>query len=152
MDISIHEICKGDDFMAFFDEAIIERCHYVNSQEERVEPVAKLVNVMMQRGMFGSNVIQISGNNPISRVNAPLVRFSVKRFVYEKRRSAEIAVATNNIQETNNITELLPVTLGVLEESKVDYFSIIKDADNAYSYLMLNPPHHDDYYYRIMFK
>ena len=152
MDISIQGICKGDDFMAFFDEAIIERCHYVNSQEERVKPVAKLVNVMMQRGMYASNVIQISGNNPISRVNAPLVQFSVKRFVYDNRRTAEIAVATNNIQETNNIIELLPVTLGVLEKSKVDYFSIIKDGDNVYSYLMLNPPHRDDYYYRIMFK
>lgn len=138
--------------MACFDEAIIERCHYVNSQEERVEQVAKLEYVMMQGGLDGSNVIQISGNNPISRINAPLVRFSVKHFVYDKRRTAEIAVAANNLQVANNINELLPVTLSALENSKVNYFSIIKDGDNVYSYLMLNPQHCDDYYYRIMFK
>ena len=152
MDISIQGICRGNDFMAFFDEAIIERCHYVNSQEERVEQVTKLVDVMMQSGMYGSNVIQITANNPISKVNAPLVRFSVKKFVYDKRRTSEIAVATNNLQVANNINELLPATLSVLENSKINYFSIIKDGDNVYAYLMLNPPHCDDYYYRIMFK
>ena len=152
MDISIQGICRGNDFMAFFDEAIIERCHYVNSQEERVEQVTKLVDVMMQSGMYGSNVIQITANNPISKVNAPLVRFSVKKFVYDKRRTSEIAVATNNLQVANNINELLPATLSVLENSKINYFSIIKDGDNVYAYLMLNPPHCDDYYYRIMFR
>lgn len=152
MNISIQEICRGEAFMTFFDEAIIERCHYLNSQEERVEQVFKLENVSIQSGMYGPNVIQISGYNPKFKVNAPLVRFSVKQFVYDKQGTAEIAVAANNIQVANNINELLPVTLSGLDDSKTTYFSIIKDGDNVYSYLMLNPPHRDDYYYRIMFK
>ena len=106
----------------------------------------------MQGGMNGSYTIHISGYNPLTHHNAPLVRFSVKQFVYDKQGTAEIAVAANNIQVANNINELLPVTLSGLDDSKTTYFSIIKDGDNVYSYLMLNPPHRDDYYYRIMFK
>lgn len=146
MSISIQEICRGKAFTAFFDEATIEKCHYINAQEERVEEILTLEGVMMQGGMNGSYTIHISGYNPLTHHNAPLVRFSVRQFSYDKQRTAEMAIATNNLRKIE------PITLGVLENSNPTYFSIIKDGDKQYSWLMLNPPHSDDYYYRIMFK
>ena len=146
MNLSIHGICRGEAFVAFFDEAIIEKCHYINAQEERVEDILKLEGVMMQGGMNGTYTIHISGHNPIFNINAPLVRFSVTQFSYNKQGTAEMAIATNNLRKIE------PITLRVLENSNPTYFSIIKDGDKQYSWLMLNPPHSDDYYYRIMFK
>ena len=142
MNVSIQDVCKGSAFVVFFDEAVIERCHYVNSQEERVESVLKLESVMI-RG--GNKSVQISAYNPMLNLTAPLVDFSVCCYDYRKQGAAEMAIADYGIEMTR------PVTLGVLESSVVNYFSIIIDGQKLYSYLILNPPKHDDYYYRIMF-
>ena len=143
MDVSIKEICQGGAFVIFMDEAVIEKCVYINSQEEHVEQVFKLESVMMQGG---SNSVHIFAYNPVCRLNAPLAKFTVRGFNFQIQRTAEIAIADYGIEMIS------PVTLGVLENSKVNYFSIIKDGSKLYSYLILNPPQNDDYYYRIMFK
>lgn len=146
MDISIQRICHGEGFTAFFDEAVIEKCYYVNSQEERVEIIHRLESIIIQCGLFGYNTIHISGYDPLCNCNVPLIRFKVPNFNYSKQLSAEIATAVNNIQE------VLPVSLGILIDSKVNYFSILKDGEKLQSYLILNPPNCDDYYFRIIFK
>lgn len=138
--------CNDNPVFVYFDEAVIERCHYVNSQEERVEQVFKLGHTEMNIGMLGYNTIHISAYNPTCRLNAPLVRFKVHDFNYRIEKTAEIVFAANNIQE------ILPATLGLLENSHVNYFCIVKDEEKIYAYLMLISPHTDDYYYRIMFK
>ena len=143
MEISIQEISRGDSFVIFLDEAVIDKCYYVNSQEERVEQIFKLGSVMMQGANYS---IHISAYNPLLNLNASLARFTVRQFDYRTQGTVEMVISNYGIEMES------PVTLGLLENSKVNYFSIVKDGNKLYSYLILNPPQHDDYYYRIMFK
>ena len=93
-----------------------------------------------------NSAVQISAYDPLSCVNAPLAAFRVRGYNYQKQRNAEFAIADHGI------VMIKPVILGILENSTVNYFSLIQDGNTMYSYLILNPPQRDDYYYRIEFK
>lgn len=97
-------------------------------------------------GQSRDYTIRISGFDPICRINAPVAEFSIRSIDYRTARTAECAVAEYGISMVK------PIVMGILEDGEVSYFSIIKDGAKCYSYIILNTPHSDDYYYRIMFK
>jgi len=44
MELSIKQISEGGTFMADFKKVVVERCHYVNAVDERVEKTDILSN------------------------------------------------------------------------------------------------------------
>ena len=49
MELSIKQISEGGTFMADFKKIVVERCHYVNAADERVEETE--IPVSMARGL-----------------------------------------------------------------------------------------------------
>lgn len=91
MDISIKKINEGGTFMADFNNIIVERCHYVNTIEERVEKTSIFSNST-------ANILRISHNgtifiqifDPVFGREFPLAQFRITSAFYHKDDQAEV--------------------------------------------------------------
>lgn len=137
--------------MADFEKIVVERCHYVNAVDERVEKTDILSNAT-------ANILRVSNNgtifiqifdNDFGR-EFPLVQFRVTSAFYHKDERAE--VSQTSMMRGNEIIEELPITHGGLENGKINMFMISKQIGKTIAFLIVNPKGIDDYYYRIMFE
>lgn len=137
--------------MADFEKIVVERCHYVNAVDERVEKTDILSNAT-------ANILRVSNNgtifiqifdNDFGR-EFPLVQFRVTSALYHKDERAE--VSQTSMMRGNEIIEELPITHGGLENGKINMFMISKQIGKTIAFLIVNPKGIDDYYYRIMFE
>lgn len=148
---SIQQISNGATFMVDFKKIVVERCHYINAIEERVEPTSILSNAtatMLRVADNGTIFIQVFDAD--SGKEFPLAQFKVSSFFY--RENDGIELAQTSMIRGNEITEELPITHTELECGKISLFSISKQKGKTIAFLILNPRNIDDYYYRIMFE
>ena len=151
MELSIKQISNGAPFVAEFKKIVVERCHYVNAVDERVEPTSILANAkatIMRVTNNGTIFVQVFDND-FGR-EFPLAQFRVNSAFYHNGEHAE--VSQTSMVRGNEIIEELPVTLSELEDGKINMFMISKQQGEVVAYLILNPKGIDDYYYRVMFR
>ena len=150
MEVSIKQISEGGSFMVDFDKVIVERCHYVNGVEERVEKTSILSDAtatIMRVSNNGTIFIQVFDNE--FGIEAPLVQFRTTTAFYHKNERAE--VAQTSMVRGNEILEELPITHSSFENGKINMFMISKQNGKIVAFLIVNPNNIDEYYYRIMF-
>lgn len=137
--------------MAQFKKVVVERCHYVNAVDERVEPTSILANAdatIMRVTNNGTIFVQVF-DSTFGR-EFPLVQFRVNSAFYHNSERAE--VSQTSMVRGNEIVEELPVTHSGLEGGKVNMFMISKQQGETIAFLILNTKGIDDYYYRVMFR
>lgn len=150
MEVSIKQISEGGTFMADFNKVIVERCHYVNAVEERVEKTLILSDAtatIMRVSNNGTIFIQVLDNE--FGIEAPLVQFITTTAFYHKDERAE--VSQTSMVRGNEIIEELPITHTGFEYGKINMFMISKQQGKTIAFIIVNPKDIDEYYYRIMF-
>lgn len=151
MELSIKQISNGAPFMAKFKKVIVERCHYVNVVDERVEKTSILSNAeatIMRVSNNGTIFVQVFDRD-FGR-EFPLVQFRINSSFYHKNERAE--VAQTSMMRGNEIVEELSVTHSGFEDGKINMFMISKQQDETVAFLILNPQGIEEYYYRVMFR
>lgn len=151
MELSIKQISEGGTFMADFKKIVVERCHYVNAVDERVEETEILSNAtatILRVSNNGTIFIQVFDNN-FGR-EFPLAQFRITSAFYHKDERAE--VSQTSMVRGNEIIEELPITLSGLESGKINMFMISKQQGKTIVFLIVNPKGIDNYYYRIKFE
>lgn len=136
--------------MADFNNVIVERCHYINAVEERVEKTLILSNAT-------ANIMRVFNNAPILikvfdndfGIEAPLAKFRISSAFYYKDERAE--VSQTSMVRGNEIIEEMPITLGEFESGKINMFMISKQQGKTIAFIIVNPKDNDEYYYRIRF-
>lgn len=149
MELSIKKISEGAPFMVDFKNVEVERCHYVNAFDERIEStsiLSKATATFLRVTTNGTIFVQITNQG----IEQPLVQFKVTTAFYHKDEQAEASQTA--IIRGNEIIEVLPVSLKELEQGKVNLFFISIQKGKAMASLILNPPSTSDYYYRILFR
>lgn len=150
MEISIKQISEGCTFMADFNKIIVERCHYVNAVEERVEKTSILSNAtatILRITNNGTIFIQVF-DNEFGR-EFPLAQFRITSTFYHKDERAE--VSQTSMVRGNEIIEELPITHSGFEYGKINMFMFSKQKGKTIAFIIVNPKDNDEYYYRIMF-
>ena len=150
MEVSIKQISEGGTFMANFNKVIVERCHYVNAVEERVEKTSILSNAtatIMRVSKNGTIFIQVFDND-FGR-EFPLAQFRITSAFYHKDERAEVSQTA--MVRGNEIIEEMPITHGGFEDGKINMFMISKQQGKTTAFIIVNPQDVDEYYYRIMF-
>lgn len=150
MEVSIKQISEGGTFMADFNKVIVERCHYVNAVEERVEKTLILSDAtatIMRVSNNGTIFIQVFDNE--FGIEAPLAQFRTTTALYHKDERAE--VSQTSMVLGNEIIEELPITHTDFENGKINMFMISKQQGKTIAFIIVNPKDNDEYYYRIMF-
>lgn len=150
MEVSIKQISEGGTFMVNFNKVIVERCHYVNGVEERVEKTSILSNAtanIMRIFYNGPILVKVFANN--LGIVAPLVQFRTTTSFYHKDERAEVSQTA--MVRGNEIIEELPITRGEFENGKISMFMLSKQQGKIVAFLIVNPNNIDEYYYRIMF-
>ena len=137
--------------MADFNTIVVERCHYVNAMEERVEKTtilsgAKATMLRVQNG--GTIFVQLMMNGA-ERIFA---QFKATSAFYHKDDEHNVEVSQTAIVRGNEIVEEYPIDIEGLENGKINLFSISKQQGRLFSFFIINPQNHNDYYYRVMFK
>ena len=92
MELSIKQISEGGTFMADFKKIVVERCHYVNAVDERVEETEILSNAtatILRVSNNGTIFIQVFDNN-FGR-EFPLAQFRITSAFYHKDERAEVS-------------------------------------------------------------
>lgn len=148
--VSIKQIVEGGTFMADFDKVIVERCHYVNAVEERVEKTSILSNTT-------ADIMRVCNNGPILikvfdndfGIEVPLAKFRITSAFYHKDERAEISQTC--MVHGNEIIEEMPITNGSFEDGTISMFMISKQQGKTVAFIIVNPKDVDEYYYRIMF-
>ena len=151
MELSIQQISNGATFITKFNKVVVDRCHYINAVEERVEHTSILSHAtasILRVSDNGTIFIQVY-DNELGR-EFPLAQFRVLAAFYHKNEQAEIA--QTSLVRGDEIIEELPITHSGLENSKINMFMISKQQGKIIVFLIANPESTDDYYYRIMFK
>jgi len=151
MELSIKQISEGGTFMADFKKVVVERCHYVNAVDERVEKTDILSNAtanILRVSNNGTIFIQVFDNN-FGR-EFPFAQFRITSAFYHKDERAE--VSQTSIMRGNEIIEEMPITHGGFEDGKINMFMISKQQGETIAFLIVNPKDIDDYYYRITFR
>lgn len=150
MDVSIRQISEGGAFMAYFNKVIVERCHYVNAIEERVEKISILSNATanIMREFFNGSIL-IKVYDTFLGVHAPLAKFRITSAFYHKDERAEVSQTA--MVRGNEIIEELPITYGEFEDCKISMFMISKQNGKTIAFLIVNPKDTEEYYYRIRF-
>lgn len=151
MEISIKQISNGGAFMADFNSIVVERCHYINAMEERVEKTtilsgAKATMLRVQNG--GTIFVQLMING-VERIFA---QFKATISFYHKDNEHDVEVSQTAIVRGNEIIEEYPIDIVELEEGKINLFSISKQKGRLISFFIINPKNHEDYYYRVKFE
>jgi len=150
MELSIQQISNGAPFTVDFQKMVVERCHYVNASEERVEPttiLSQATATMMRVVNNGTIFIQVF-DNEFGR-EFPLAQFRTTSAFYHKSERAE--VSQTSIVRGNEIIEEMPITHSGFEDGRINMFMISKQQGETIAFLIVNPKGIDDYYYRIMF-
>ena len=150
MEVSIKQISEGGTFMAFFNKVKVEKCHYINAVEERVEEIAILSNAtanIMRAFNNGPVLIKVFDNN--LGIEVPLAKFRISSAFYHKDERAE--VSRTSMVRGNEIIEEMPISYGGFEDGKISLFMISKQQGKTIAFLFVNPKDTDEYYYRIMF-
>lgn len=150
MTISIKQISEGGTFLASFNKVVVERCHYVNAREERVENTTILSKAT-------ANILRVSNNGTIFiqvhdnefGMEFPLTQFRVNSAMYHKDERAE--VSQTSLLRGDEIIEERPITHPDLKGGEVNLFMISKQKEKTIAFLIVNPNDTDEYYYRIMF-
>lgn len=146
---SIKQISEGAPFMADFTKVAVQRCHYINATDERVEQMSFLdqaTATILRVSDKGTIFIQLVDHG----VERPLVHFKAKTAFYNKSEHSE--VSQTSMLRGDEIVEELPISFNELEHGKVNLFSISKQNGETIAFLIINPANVDDYYYRIMFR
>lgn len=151
MEISIKQISNGGTFMADFNTIEVERCHYINAIEERVEKTtilsgAKATMLRVQNG--GTIFVQLMMNG----AECMFAQFKATTSFYHKDDEHDVEMSQTAIVRGNEIIEEYPITIEELENGKISLFSISKQKGRLISFFIINPKHHDDYYYRVKFE
>lgn len=150
MEISIKQISEGGAFMVVFNKIIVEKCHYVNAVEERVENTSILNNAtatILRVSDNGTIFIQVFDND--FGIEAPLTQFRTTSAFYHKDEQAE--VSQTSMVRGNEIIEEMPITHNSFENAKISMFIISKQHEKTIAFLIVNPIDTDEYYYRVMF-
>lgn len=150
MEISIKQISEGGAFMVVFNKVIVEKCHYVNAVEERVENTSILNNAtatILRVSDNGTIFIQVFDND--FGIEAPLTQFRTTSAFYHKDEQAE--VSQTSMVRGNEIIEEMPITHNSFENAKISMFMISKQHEKTIAFLIVNPIDNDEYYYRVMF-
>lgn len=150
MEVSIKQISEGGTFMADFNKVIVERCHYVNAVEERVEKTLILSDAtatIMRVSKNGTIFIKVFDNE--FGIEAPLAQFRITTAFYHKDERAE--VSQTSMVRGNEIIKELPITHTGFEYGKINMFMISKQKGKMIAFIIVNPKDIDGYYYRIMF-
>lgn len=136
--------------MAFFNSVTVERCHYVNAVEEQVEKTSILSEATASISrLFPYGLIRIEVFDKNVGIICPLAKFKITSAFYHKDERAE--VSQTSMVRGNEIIEELPITHGGFEDGKINLFMISKQQGKTIAFLIVNPQHTDEYYYRVMF-
>ena len=151
MELSIKQVSTGGAFMVDFNTIVVERCHYINAMEERVEKTniltgAKASMLRVQNGGTIFVQLMMNGNERI------FSQFKANSFFYHKDDTRDIEMAQAAIVRGNEIIEEHPIDIEELECGRINLFSISKQKGRIISFLIINPQKHDDYYYRVKFE
>ena len=151
MELSIKQINNGGSFMADFNSIEVERCHYINAMEERVEKTsilskAKATMFRVQNG--GTIFVQIMMNGA-ERV---FTQFKATASFYHKDVEHDVEMSQTAIVRGDEIIEEYPIDIEGLENGKINLFSISKQKGGLIVFFIINPPKNDDYYYRVRFE
>ena len=148
--VSIKQISEGGTFMVDFNKVIVERCHYVNAVEERVEKTSILSNAtadIMRAFNNGPILIGVFDND--FGIEVPFAKFRITSAFYHKDERAEISQTC--MVRGNEIIEEMPITNGSFEDGTISMFMISKQQGKTVAFIIVNPKDVDEYYYRIMF-
>jgi hypothetical protein len=151
MELSIKQISEGGTFMVDFKKVVVERCHYINAVDERVEDTEILLNStasIMRVSNNGTIFIQIFNNEFGSEF--PLAQFRITSAFYHK--DGENEISQTSLVRGNEIIEELPVSHNGFEDGNISMFMISKQQGKIIAFMIVNPKDIDDYYYRIMFE
>lgn len=136
--------------MADFNKIIVERCHYVNTFEERTEKTSILSNAsatILRVSNNGTIFVQVFDND--FHREFPLAQFRTISAFYHKDERAE--VSQTSMVRGNEIIEEMPITHGGFEDGKINMFMISEQQGKTIAFIIVNPKDIDEYYYRIMF-
>lgn len=150
MILSIKQISEGGIFMADFNKITVERCHYVNAIEERVEKTSILSHAtaqIMRVSINGTIFVQVFDND--FRCELPLAQFRITSAFY--RKNEQVEVSQTCMMRGNEIIEEMPITHGGFEGSKINMFMISRQQGKTIACIIANPKGIDEYYYRIIF-
>lgn len=150
MELSIKKISEGAPFMADFRKVKVERCHYINVFDERIEATSILSQAtatIFRVTTNGTIFVQITkqGIEPKS-----LVQFKTTTAFYHK--DGQVEVSQTAMVRGDEIIEEVPINLIDFEHGKVKLFFISIQDGKAMATIILNPPSTNDYYYRILFR
>ena len=136
--------------MADFKKVIVERCHYVNAVDERVEMtsiLSKATASIFRVSNNGTVFIQVF-DKEFGR-EFPFTQFRITSAFYHKDERAE--VSQTSMMRGNEIIEEMPITHSGLEDGIINMFMISKQKGKVIAFLVVNPKDVDSYYYRIVF-
>jgi len=150
MELSIKQISDGFPFMETFKKIVVERCHYINAVDERIESTSILSNAeaLISRVVKDGTIFIKVTDNKMGK-GLPFAQFRVNTTFYHKDERAEVSQTA--IVRGDEITEELPISYNGLEHGKINLFMISKQQGKVVAFLILNPPSIDDYYYRVGF-
>lgn len=150
MVVLIKQISEGGTFIANFNKIIVERCHYINAVEERVEKTSILSNataVIMRVSNNGTIFVQVFDND-FGR-EFPLSQFRITSAFYHKDEQAEVSQTC--MVRGDEIIEDMPITYSGFEDGEINMFMISKQQGKTIAFIIVNPKDVNEYYYRIGF-
>lgn len=150
MEISIKQISEGGTFMAEFNKIIVERCHFINADEERIEETLILSKAT-------ASIMRVFNNGPILikifddefGIEVPLTKFRITSSFYRKNERAEFSQTA--LLRGDEIIEELPITHSDFEDGRINMFMFSKQQGKMIAFLIVNPKGINEYYYRIVF-
>lgn len=147
MDYSLENIGKGKGFFLDFDKVWIDKCFYINRNEEKVEKVDVLTNSAK------TTIVRFMDNDFIKvdlhqfGLVVEIASFDVSRFTYYKSDKIELVQADNSYG--GGLSGLTPARIPQMEFGKISMFQMSKQQNQLVAFLITNPDGVNDYYYRI---
>lgn len=148
MGTSIKRISEGSPFTVEFKKVMVERCHYINATEERIEKMSLFssASALMVRAFEDDTIfVQIIKDGQ----EFPFVHFRVNTAFYHKDERAESSQTA--LVRGTEIVEEFPINIKELEHGKIGLFNISIQRGMVIAHLLLNLPDNNDYYYRLTF-
>lgn len=149
MEKSVKNILNGESSFIDFNKVIVEKCTYINNEEEKTE-VLPIWDLSTSSLIRSGNYFQLTIIDNLCNVRVPFAEFNVlSQFTYKQETWGEIALVNGNkIQMSGPL-----FTPSMIDnDCKITYFSISRQHEKLIVFILLTPNSNDDYYYRVRFE
>lgn len=152
MENSIKDIINGIHTFITFEKVVVEKCTYINRDEEKIEILPTFNQATATLGCGGGHYHFDVLDRKFSLL-VPFAIFNVNaQFFYRQESFGEMAHINlsrgNEIQMSRPLVAPYPIN----DNCKITLFGISRQHGKLIAFLLLTPDSNDDYYFRVKFE